>query len=105
MSRAPATAPAVTAAVGAALAARVERFMGQAPLFTAELWGEVGRRSAAAGPEMSELVDAARAADGGKYVRPRLVATAFFGLESNERFRSGASSCGPPGTPEVSRSS
>ena len=84
MSRAPATAPAVTAAVGAALAARVERFMGQAPLFTAELWGEVGRRSAAAGPEMSELVDAARAADGGKFVRPRLVATAFFGLGGDD---------------------
>ena len=58
--------------------------MAQAPLFTAELWGEVGRRSAAAGPEMSELVDAARAADGGKYVRPRLVATAFFGLGGDD---------------------
>jgi len=62
----------------------LERFMAQAPLFTAELWGEVGRRSAAAGPEMSELVDAARAADGGKFVRPRLVATAFFGLGGDD---------------------
>ena len=84
MSRAPATARAATAAVGAALAARVERFMAQAPLFAAELWGEVSRRSAAAGPEMSDLVDAARAADGGKYVRPRLVATAFFGLGGDD---------------------
>lgn len=84
MSRAPATAPAGTTAVGSALAERVEAFMVEAPLLAAEIWTEVSHRSVTAGPAMTELVDAARAADGGKYVRPRLVAAAFFGLGGDD---------------------
>lgn len=84
MSRAPATAPAGTAAVGSALAERVEAFMADAPLLAAELWNEVSHRSASAGPAMTALVDAARAADGGKYLRPRLVAAAFFGVGGDD---------------------
>ncbi|MGO1563133.1 MAG: polyprenyl synthetase family protein, partial [Actinomycetaceae bacterium] len=58
------------------LAHRVDAFMADADLLTAELWAEV-----ADGPSgssaLSEVIDAARAADGGKFLRPRLVAAAY----------------------------
>ena len=79
MSRAPATAPVGTAAAGLELADRVDLFMMGAPRLAAELWSEVAHRSASAGPAMSDLIEAARNADGGKFVRPRLVAAAFYG--------------------------
>lgn len=84
MSRAPAAAPVGTDAVDRALAAHVEAFMADAPLLASELWTEVAHRSTDAGPAMARLIEAARAADGGKHVRPRLVAAAFYGLEGTD---------------------
>lgn len=80
MTRAPAPAPARTAAIDDGLTVLIESFMADAPLLAAELWAEVAHRSATAGPAMSELIEAAKAADGGKFVRPRLVAAAFLGF-------------------------
>ncbi|MGC5628708.1 polyprenyl synthetase family protein [Georgenia sp. Z1344] len=60
-----------------ALAAQVDAFMSGAATLTEDLWDEV-----VAGPASSEalteLVAAARAADGGKYLRPRLVAASCY---------------------------
>ncbi|MFD4421102.1 polyprenyl synthetase family protein [Agromyces sp. NPDC058484] len=84
MSRAPAAASAGTAVVDQALGARVDAFMSDAPRLASELWTEVSRRAAAAGPAMARLIEAARAADGGKHVRPRLVAAAFYGLQGSD---------------------
>ncbi|MGO1510104.1 MAG: polyprenyl synthetase family protein [Actinomycetaceae bacterium] len=71
----------VEAGVGAVadvdeLARRVEEFLSDAGTLTADLWdGVTGGPSRSA--ELTELVGAARAADGGKYLRPRLVAASF----------------------------
>lgn len=62
------------------LADLVDDFMIDAPELAAELWDELARRSSGAGATVSALIDAARSSDGGKYVRPRLVAASFFGL-------------------------
>lgn len=84
MSRTPLAAPVATAEDAAAgaptLTTRVDAFMRSAPTLAAELWTGVERRSAAAGPAVAALIASARDADGGKYVRPRLVAVAFYGL-------------------------
>lgn len=58
------------------LAHRVDAFMADADLLTAELWAEVADGPSGSGA-LSEVIDAARAADGGKLLRPRLVAAAY----------------------------
>lgn len=62
------------------LARLVDEFAQQAPAITAAHWDGVGRRCAAAGPAVAELIAEARASDGGKHMRPRLVAAAFYGM-------------------------
>lgn len=58
----------------------VDGFMAGAPHLASELLAELAQRSSGAGPAISTLIDAMRSTDGGKYVRPRLVAAAYFGL-------------------------
>lgn len=58
----------------------VEEFARRAPAITAAHWDRVQARCAAAGPAAAELIAEARASDGGKHMRPRLVAAAFFGM-------------------------
>lgn len=63
--------------LAAELPARIDDAIGEPAHLAGSLWAEVGRRTASAGPEMAELVAAAQAADGGKFLRPRLVAAAY----------------------------
>ncbi|WP_395245261.1 polyprenyl synthetase family protein [Agromyces sp. MMS24-K17] len=70
-------APAPAAPVSEPLDARIEASLGDPAALTAGLWTEVGWRTEPAGPEMADLVAAARAADGGKHLRPRLVAASY----------------------------
>ncbi|MGC5615894.1 polyprenyl synthetase family protein [Georgenia sp. Z1491] len=75
----PATAPAspVTVIGLEEVMARVEEFMAGAHTLTDELWAGVSGGPSAS-DALTELVEAARAADGGKYLRPRLVAAAYY---------------------------
>lgn len=59
------------------LAARIDDVMRDAAQLTQGLWDAVARRSADS-PAVAELIAAGRAADGGKFLRPRLVAAAYF---------------------------
>ncbi len=79
MSRAAAPAP-PSARHDRRLGDLVDDFMADAPELAAELWDELEQRSSGSGPAVSSLIQAARSADGGKYVRPRLVAASYFGL-------------------------
>jgi geranylgeranyl diphosphate synthase type I len=58
----------------------VDDFAERAPAATAAQWDRVQARCAAAGPDVARLIAEARASDGGKHMRPRLVAAAFFGM-------------------------
>lgn len=66
-----------------ALRAQVDAVMEDAVRFTQELWDAVDAR-VASGPAVAELIAAARAADGGKFLRPRLVVAAFFAYGGTE---------------------
>lgn len=57
--------------------ARIERLLGDPSALTVGIWRDLGARLAAAGPDALELAAAARAADGGKHLRPRLLAAAY----------------------------
>lgn len=76
----PTRASAVLEAEAPPLGLLVEEFARRAPAITAAHWDRVQARRAAAGPAAAELIAEARAADGGKHMRPRLVAAAFFGM-------------------------
>lgn len=84
MSRAVAPAPPSTRH-DRRLAELVDDFMIDAPELASELWDELAHRSSTAGSAVSALIEAARSSDGGKYVRPRLVAASFFGLGGDDR--------------------
>ncbi|MFF2495319.1 polyprenyl synthetase family protein [Agromyces sp. NPDC058064] len=78
------TAPTATARTGVpspatdgAFGDRLRDALGDPALLTAAVWHEVDARLEAAGPEAAELVAAARAADGGKHLRPGLVAASY----------------------------
>jgi geranylgeranyl diphosphate synthase type I len=68
----------------ASLASRVASFAAEAPAATAAQWTIVRARCAAMDPAVDELITAARASDGGKHMRPRLVAAAFLGLGGDD---------------------
>ncbi|RXZ49115.1 hypothetical protein ESP57_09220 [Agromyces fucosus] len=79
-----ARASAVLEAEAPTLALLVEEFARRAPAITAAHWDRVQARCAAAGPAAGELIAEARASDGGKHMRPRLVAAAFFGMGGSD---------------------
>lgn len=58
----------------------VEAFAVHSPAATSALWQRVRARCADIGPAMTRLIDDAEASDGGKHMRPRLVAAAFHGM-------------------------
>ncbi|MEU1970821.1 polyprenyl synthetase family protein [Microbacterium sp. NPDC019599] len=58
------------------LAAQVEEFMAGAASLTEEVWDDIASEWVSAG-DVSEVIDAARGADGGKYLRPRLVSASY----------------------------
>lgn len=64
----------------AQLESAIEAFARTAPRATSEQWQHVRSRCADLGPAMLELIGALEASDGGKYLRPRLVAAAYFGM-------------------------
>lgn len=66
------------------LTAVIEAFAAQAPAITAHHWDHVHARCASIDPAVAELIAEARASDGGKHMRPRLVAAAFFGLGGSD---------------------
>jgi geranylgeranyl diphosphate synthase type I len=63
----------------------VEAFAVHSPAATSELWQRVRARCADIGPAVTRLIDDAEASDGGKHMRPRLVAAAFLGLGGVDR--------------------
>lgn len=65
---------------GASLTARVEEFARRAPAITAAHWQRVHARCASIDPAVGELILEGQASDGGKHMRPRLVAAAYLGL-------------------------
>ena len=75
-----ARAGAVLEAEAPPLARLVDEFARRAPAITAAHWDRVQARCVAAGPATAELIAEARASDGGKHMRPRLVAAAFLGM-------------------------
>ena len=87
----PMTTPPVTegvlAPVEAAvrLQAEVDAFALMAPAVTATHWRRARSRCADAGPAARQLLDEAEASDGGKHLRPRLVAAAYFGFGGVDR--------------------
>jgi geranylgeranyl diphosphate synthase type II len=70
---------------GAQLQADVEAFAAVAPAVTAAHWQRARSRCADVGPTAIQLFDAAEASDGGKHLRPRLVAAAYFGFGGVDR--------------------
>ncbi|WP_394553405.1 polyprenyl synthetase family protein [Agromyces sp. MMS24-JH15] len=70
-------APVAAASVPMDLGGRVDVALGDPSTLAGDLWDAVSVRGIEAGGEFADLVDAARAADGGKYLRPRLVAAAY----------------------------
>ena len=62
------------------LESAIAAFARTAPQHTSERWQEVRSRCSSLGPAVLELIDAMAASTGGKYLRPRLVAAAYFGL-------------------------
>lgn len=68
----------------AQLDAAIEAFAETAPRATFERWQQVRARSVGLGPAMIGLIDAMAVSDGGKYLRPRLVAAAFLGMGGTE---------------------
>jgi geranylgeranyl diphosphate synthase type I len=73
-------ASALLEAAAPSLARLVDDFAGRAPAVTAAHWDRVEARCAAAGPDVARLIAEARVSDGGKHMRPRLVAAAFYGM-------------------------
>ncbi|KQM80921.1 polyprenyl synthetase family protein [Agromyces sp. Leaf222] len=71
------TAQVAAATVEHDLGARIDDALGDHADLAAGHWADVGRRTASAGPEMADLVATSASADGGKYLRPRLVAAAY----------------------------
>lgn len=69
----------------ARLHADVEAFAAIAPTLTAAHWRRVRARCAAAGPEVLRFLQAAEASDGGKHLRPRLVAAAYLAFGGADR--------------------
>ncbi|GAA1799423.1 polyprenyl synthetase family protein [Agromyces neolithicus] len=72
-------------ATGDGLAALVEAFAVHSPAATSALWQRVRARCADIGPAVTRLIDDAEASDGGKHMRPRLVAAAYLGMGGAER--------------------
>ncbi|GAA1762108.1 polyprenyl synthetase family protein [Agromyces humatus] len=72
-------------AAGVGLASLVEEFAVHVPVATSALWQRVRARCADVGPAVSRLIDDAEASDGGKHMRPRLVAAAFLGMGGVDR--------------------
>ncbi|MET4637864.1 polyprenyl synthetase family protein [Mycetocola sp. 2940] len=68
----------------ARLESEIKVFAESAPRQTSQRWQGVRERCADGGPALTELIDAAEASDGGKYLRPQLVAAAFLGLGGND---------------------
>src|SRR4029453_7263556 len=86
------TAPSITDGLrsspfdaAARLEADVEAFGVAAPGITAAQWNRVRSRCADVGPVAAELLDEAEASDGGKHLRPRLVAAAYLGFGGIDR--------------------
>ncbi|ANJ28327.1 polyprenyl synthetase family protein [Agromyces aureus] len=77
MLPAPVIAAALEPALEQGLEERIDDALGDVTALAGAHWNEIGRRTEIAGPEMADLVAGARAADGGKYLRPRLAAAAF----------------------------
>ncbi|MEF3402741.1 polyprenyl synthetase family protein [Agromyces sp. CCNWLW203] len=75
-----ARASALLEAASPSLALQVDEFAARASAVTAAQWNRVEARCATAGPDVARLIAEARASDGGKHMRPRLVAAAFFGM-------------------------
>ena len=63
----------------------VEAFAVTSPAATSALWQRVRARCADIGPAVTRLIDDAEASDGGKHMRPRLVAAAYLGMEGSDR--------------------
>lgn len=63
----------------------VEAFSAVAPTVTAAHWHRVRSRCADVGPAVLHLLDEVEASDGGKHLRPRLVAAAYFGFGGADR--------------------
>ena len=62
------------------LATLVEAFAVHSPAATSALWQKVRARCADIGPAVTRIIDDAEASDGGKHMRPRLVAAAYLGM-------------------------
>ncbi|WP_203230939.1 polyprenyl synthetase family protein, partial [Agromyces humi] len=70
---------------GDRLAAEVDAFGEASPAITAAHWRRVRVRCAAYGPAVTRLLDEAAASDGGKHLRPRLVAAAYLAFGGLDR--------------------
>ena len=62
------------------LEAEIVAFGAVSPAITAAHWQRVRARCADIGPAVTRLIDDAEASDGGKHMRPRLVAAAYLGM-------------------------
>lgn len=69
----------------ARLQADVDAFAALAPAVTAVHWQRARSRCADAGPAAIQLLDEAEASDGGKHLRPRLVAAAYLGFGGTDQ--------------------
>ena len=67
------------------LATLVEAFAAHSPAATSALWQRVRARCADIGPAVTRLIDDAEASDGGKHMRPRLVAAGYLGMGGADR--------------------
>ncbi len=88
----PMTAPSTTEGVlprpidaAARLEVDVEAFGAASPAITAAQWHRVRSRIADVGPVATEFLDEAEASDGGKHLRPRLVAAAYLAFDGVDR--------------------
>jgi geranylgeranyl diphosphate synthase type I len=78
-------APPAPLDAAAQLRVDVEAFAATAPAVTAAHWQRARSRCADLGPTAIRLFDEAEASDGGKHLRPRLVAAAYFGFGGVDR--------------------
>lgn len=67
------------------LQSMVEAFAVHSPAAASALWQRVRARCADIGPAVTRLIDDAEASDGGKHMRPRLVAAAYLGMGGVDR--------------------
>jgi geranylgeranyl diphosphate synthase type I len=67
------------------LEAEVDAFGALSPTLTAAHWHRVHARCAPFGPAVARLLDEAAASDGGKHLRPRLVAAAYLGFGGSDQ--------------------